>query len=93
MRKAYATRSQIVHRGELDADKLKDINGTAATPEQVADDLEDIIRTALKKAEAPGVIVGDCGTLTRSGLAAGAGFLRWLRGVGGALGDAHRFRP
>lgn len=50
MRKAYTARSVLVHTGKLPERELRTISGTQATPEEFADNLEDVLRQALKKA-------------------------------------------
>jgi hypothetical protein len=48
MRKAYTARSVVVHTGKL-PHSLRTIGGDQATPEEFADDLEDVLRQALRK--------------------------------------------
>jgi hypothetical protein len=50
VRKAYRTRSGIVHSGKLDESKLRTLQGDAATVAEFADDLEGVLRLALRKA-------------------------------------------
>lgn len=49
MKKAYAARSDIVHRGRVQRSSLKNLRGDAVPVEQLADDLERVVRDALKK--------------------------------------------
>lgn len=49
MRKAYNARSVVVHTGKLPEKDLRTIDGARATPEEFADDLEDVVRRALRK--------------------------------------------
>jgi len=48
--KAYGARSRIVHTGVFDETKLRTLAGEQATPAEFANDFEDLIRAALKKA-------------------------------------------
>ena len=49
-RRAYRVRSGIVHSGDLSEGEMRRLNGEPATSEQFADDLEAVVRHALKKA-------------------------------------------
>lgn len=49
MRRAYRARSSVVHSGELDESNLRDRHGDAVTAAAFADDLEELLRQALKK--------------------------------------------
>jgi len=49
MKIAYAARSGIVHGGELDESKLRNREGAPATADVFADELEDVVRAALRK--------------------------------------------
>jgi len=50
MKKAYRARSGIVHAGRPERSSLRNLRGDAVSVEQLADDLENVVRDALKKA-------------------------------------------
>jgi hypothetical protein len=50
MRMAYRARSGVVHSGALPETELRDLSGSRATPGEVADDLEEIVRRSVRKA-------------------------------------------
>jgi hypothetical protein len=50
MRRAYNARSVVVHGGVHRGDDLKRLDGTPATVHEFADDLEDVVRDALRLA-------------------------------------------
>jgi hypothetical protein len=50
MRMAYRARSGVVHSGALPETDLRDLRGNRATPGEVADDLEEIMRRSVRKA-------------------------------------------
>jgi hypothetical protein len=47
---AYKARSAIVHNGTFDESQLRSLNGESATAAEFANDLEEVVRRALKKA-------------------------------------------
>jgi hypothetical protein len=49
MRDAYNARSGVVHSGSLNEAKLRTLGGAPATAGEFADDLEELVRRALKK--------------------------------------------
>jgi hypothetical protein len=50
MRMAYRARSGVVHSGALPEAELRDLSGNRATPGEVADHLEQIMRRSMRKA-------------------------------------------
>jgi hypothetical protein len=50
MRMAYKARSGVVHSGQLPMTELRDLSGQRVTPDAVADELEELVRRALRKA-------------------------------------------
>jgi len=50
MQKAYDARSGVVHNGRLDEARLRNLKGETATAAAFTDELEDLVRSALKKA-------------------------------------------
>jgi hypothetical protein len=50
VRMAYKARSGVVHSGQLPLADLRDLDGQRATPDVVADDLEELVRRALQEA-------------------------------------------
>jgi hypothetical protein len=49
MRMAYGARSGVVHGGELPETKLRRLSGQPATSDEVADDLEELVRRSVRK--------------------------------------------
>jgi hypothetical protein len=47
---AYKARSAIVHNGTFDESQLRNLNGQSATAAEFANDLQEVVRRALKKA-------------------------------------------
>jgi hypothetical protein len=63
MHMAYGARSGVVHGGELSGAKLRGLSGHPATPDEVADDLEELMRRSVRKAlrlQASGAGVSSC---------------------------------
>jgi Apea-like HEPN len=50
MRRAYSARSGVVHSGQLPHKDLRNLSGQRATPDAVADDLEELVRRCVRKA-------------------------------------------